>query len=159
MPDKIKRLIQRRCKPDALLVKLEKEGRYYDIVEVKYCRDTNPEHQEHRASAQHRTLIWALQKYDKSAKVRLKTVMLGVSGCIYTDTIQSLEDLGVTKGSLRTLLKDLHWLAIQQVERIWDVRQAAISATAKLSRVNWSKRKRELHTQAVDHRKRRKLRN
>jgi hypothetical protein len=57
MPDGLKRRKRLRCKPDAMMVKTEKNTRRYELIEIKYCRDTDPTHQENRADRQHDRLM------------------------------------------------------------------------------------------------------
>lgn len=80
MPIGLKHRVRLRCKPDALLVKTEKGIKHYEIIEIKYCRDADPSHQESRAERQHDRLMRTLQIFDPAANVKLTTIMLGVSG-------------------------------------------------------------------------------
>jgi hypothetical protein len=94
MPDGLKRRIRLRCKPDALMVKTEKKTRHYELIEIKYCRDTDPTQQENRADRHHDRLMKMISIFDPRAEVKLTTIMLGVSGCIYRRTEQKLKGLG-----------------------------------------------------------------
>jgi hypothetical protein len=99
-----------------------------------------------------------LQIFDPKAEVKLTTIMLGVSGCIYKKTEDKLKELGVVGPALPRLLKRLHHLACRHVEEIWNVRHAAIQNARTYARNTWSKRKNEMHLQQeTQHRKRRKL--
>jgi hypothetical protein len=147
-----------RCKPDALLVRTEKKNKHYELLEIKFCRDTDPSQQENRAERQHDRLMRALRTFDPKAKVTLTTIMLGVSGCIYKKTENKLKDLGITGPTLTRLLRKLHHLACRHVEAIWNTRRAAIKNKQQLVQTTWSRRKSELHGQPDGtNKKRRKL--
>ena len=159
MPDGMKRRIRLRCKPDAMMVKTENNTRHYELIEIKYCRDTDPTQQESRADRQHDRLMKMISIFDPRAEVKLTTIMLGVSGCIYRRTEQKLKGLGIQGAALSSLLKRLHYMAAKHVEEIWNTRFAAIKNTRHYATSTWSKRKRDLHGQPMpDHRKRKKLR-
>ena len=104
----------------------EKTHGIYDIVEIKYCRDTDPEEQTARATTQHAQLIEQLQKADPAARIRRVTLMLGVSGTIYKETAKWLEYLGVQGPALKRLLKALHYNAITYLGSMWKHRMALI---------------------------------
>jgi hypothetical protein len=158
MPVGMKRRIRRHCKPDALMVKTEGNLKRYEFVEIKYCRDTDPTQQETRAERQHERLMKVIQIFDPTAEVKLTTIMLGVSGCIYKRTEEKLKGLGITGTALSRLLTRLHYLAARHVEELWNTRHAAIKNARHYAAATWSKRKRELHGQPLpDHRKRKKL--
>lgn len=103
-------------------------GKALEIIEIKYCRDTDPSQQESRAARQHERLMRTLQIFDPTAEVKLTTIMLGVSGCIYKKTEEQLQKLGIKGTALSGLLKRLHHLASKHVEEIWNTRHAAITA-------------------------------
>jgi ribonuclease HI len=158
MPNGMKCRIRSHCKPDAMLVRTERSIKRYELLEIKYCRDTDPTQQETRAERQHDRLMKAIQIFDPKAEVKLTTIMLGVSGCIYKKTEEKLKELGVVGPALPRLLKRLHHLACRHVEEIWNIRHAAIQNARTYARNTWSKRKNEMHTQQeTQHRKRRKL--
>jgi hypothetical protein len=158
MPVGMKRRISAHCKPDAMLVRTENHARSYELLEIKYCRDTDPSQQETRAERQHDRLMKALQIFDPKAEVKLTTIMLGVSGCIYKNTEEKLKGLGIVGPALPRLLRRLHHLAGRHVEEIWNTRHAAIKNAQTYARSTWSKRKNEVHLQnETSHRKRRKL--
>jgi hypothetical protein len=100
----------------------------------------------------------SIKIFDPSAEVKLTSILLGVSGCIYKKTEEHLKDLGIQGTALSQLLKKLHHLAGKHVEEIWNTRHAAIQNARYYAKSSWSKRKRELHGQPLpDHRKRKKL--
>jgi hypothetical protein len=78
MPNGMKRNIRSHCKPDATLVRTERNIKRYELLEIEYCRDTDPSQQETRADRQHDRLMKALQIFDPKAEVKLTTIMLGV---------------------------------------------------------------------------------
>ena len=105
----------------------KKRCREYTLVELKYCRDTRPEDQEARAEQQHLQIVQALKTHDTTATVKHCKLMLGVSGAIYQSTIQHpKEDLGIEGSALDNLLKQLHLIAVEHLERIWRYRSAKI---------------------------------
>jgi hypothetical protein len=69
-----------------------------------------------------------LQIFDPTARVKLTTIMLGVSGCIYKKTEKQLKDLGIQGPALSRLLTRLHHMAGRRLEEIWNTRHAAIAA-------------------------------
>ena len=154
MPAGLRKRVSQRCKPDALLLKIEKGVRHYEIVEIKYCRDTDPSQQEERAGRQHHRLVNTIKQFDEKAQVKVTTIMLGVSGCIYNKTIEQLKALGIEQRRLPALLKALHFSAVHHLEKIWRTRAAMITACTSVKSANWSKRKRDLLQPAELHRKR-----
>ena len=115
--------------PDALLYDYNQtqDTHHYTIVEVKYCRDTDPTQQQARASQQHQKLRDTIARYAPDATIDQVTLMLGVSGVIYKSFNKALEDkLGVIQPRLNTLLIQLHYIAVNHLNRIWDQRWAMI---------------------------------
>jgi hypothetical protein len=100
----LKRRIRLRCKPDAMMVKTENNTWQYELIEIKYCRDTDPTQQESRADRQHDRLMKMLSIFDPRAEVKLTTIMLGVSGCIYRRTEQKLKGLGIQGAALSSFI-------------------------------------------------------
>jgi hypothetical protein len=84
----------------------ERDAHHYILVlEVKYCRDTDPAQQRERASQQHQVLRETIiHNYAPQATVEQVTLLLGVSGAIYTSTMDALKDkLEVTQPRLNVL--------------------------------------------------------
>ena len=104
-----------------------------EIVEIKYCRDTDPLPQQSRASQQHHVLRETLAQHAPTAVVEQVTLTLGVSGVLYKASIEALKDkLGVTEPQLGNLLTQLHHIAVDSLNRIWAQRWAMINQlTAK----------------------------
>jgi len=130
MPPEVKESIRTTSIPDAMLYTFnrKKRCREYTLVELKYCRDTRPEDQEARAEQQHLQIVQALKTHDTTATVKHCKLMLGVSGAIYQSTIQHLkEDLGIEGSALDNLLKQLHLIAVEHLEKIWRYRSAKIN--------------------------------
>lgn len=125
MPERLKHRISKGMVPDILLYKPAAQGApaQYWIVEIKYCRDTNPSEQEGRATAQHRRLQRILQRYDNTANVQIIPIMLGVSGSIYITTKQALATLGVEEPALGQALKKLHLHAVKSLAAIMKLRR------------------------------------
>jgi hypothetical protein len=127
MPAEVKESIRTTSIPDAMLYTFnrKKRCREYTLVELKYCRDTRPEDQEARAEQQHLQIVQALATHDTTAKVKHCKLMLGVSGAIYQSTMLHLkEDLGIEGSALDNLLKKLHLIAVEHLEKIWRYRGA-----------------------------------
>lgn len=178
-------LINQQSVPDALLYDEEHED--FTIVEVKYCRDTDRTTQSTKASKQHQQLRESIaesfQQEDSQteardtgmadlhtaitsnassqSRVRQVTILLGVTGVIYRDTVDYLKALGIEGSALKTLLTDLHYIAIHGLERIWRQRGALIKQLGYLKWVNSSKSKKSRYKrafQAPSHRKHNKKR-
>jgi hypothetical protein len=99
-----------------------------DRASQQHCRDTDPEPQRDRASQQHQVLRETIQKYAPQATVDQVTLTLGVSGAIYNSFMKALKDkLGVTQPRLNTLINKLHHMAVASLSRIWDQRWAMIN--------------------------------
>jgi hypothetical protein len=164
-PTWVKRaLIDQQSVPDALMYNFV--GDTYTIVEIKYCRDTDKATQQAKATQQHQHLCESLaaspnhdadqpeeQDTDmeelsaaiassaQSTRVHQVTILLGVTGVIYTETVERLTALGISGPALKTLLTDLHYTAIHGLERIWRQRGALITQLGRLKWVNYSKTK------------------
>jgi ribonuclease HI len=122
MNDSIKRRISSYSKPDIFTYQpgTADVPDKYTVVEIKYCRDTDPEQQLARAATQHEDLVYALQQADPAAHVQYVTIMLGVSGGIFTlDTLEMLRTLGVTGMALDRLKYALHIQAIKELHWIY----------------------------------------
>jgi ribonuclease HI len=150
MEESIKTTISRHSKPDIFLYQPGRTGvpAKYTIVEIKYCRDTDPEQQLARAATQHRSLAQAIQQADPAADVQYVTIMLGVSGAIFTlDTLEKLRTLGVTGRALETLKYRLHIQAIKELHWIYTVKRklekAAAPHTGQGTQMGPSQRRRE----------------
>jgi hypothetical protein len=185
-PEQVKlALINQQSVPDALMYDEEHDD--FTIVEVKYCRDTDRTTQSTKAAKQHQQLCESIaeplqQESSQPAeqdtgmadlhtaitssgspqtRVRQVTILLGVTGVIYKDTLDYLKNLGVEGSALRTLLTDLHYIAIHGLERIWRQRGALIRQLGYLKWVNFSKNKKSRYKrglQAPSHRKHNKKR-
>ena len=70
MPAGMKHRIRSHCKPDAMPVRTERNVKRYKLLEIKYCRDTDPSQQETRAERQHDRLMKALHIFDPKAEVK-----------------------------------------------------------------------------------------
>jgi hypothetical protein len=77
------------------MVKTEQNIRHYELIEIKYCRDTASTQQENRGERQHDRLMKSIAIFDPRAEVKFTTIMLGVSGCIYKKTEQKLKGLAI----------------------------------------------------------------
>ena len=86
--------------------------------------------------------------------------MLGVSGVIYQSFLDDMDTkLGVSGQELDSLAKRLHFIAINNIEKIWKQRAAMITERDKCKRANWSRaKKRASQAREPDHRKKQRLR-
>jgi hypothetical protein len=87
----------------------------------------------------------AIASSAQSTRVHQVTILLGVTGVIYTETVERLTALGISGPALKTLLTDLHragYTAIHGLERLWRKRGALIKQLGRLKRANCSKTKR-----------------
>jgi hypothetical protein len=144
--------------PDALMYSYDEDAGIsrYKIVEIKYCRDTDPAGQEARAHTQHQGLVDLLSREEAytSTEVKIVPLLLGVSGVIYKSFMADLEKVGVTGSAKATLARKLHMIAIKHVRQIWKLRWKMSTELQKCSRHHWSKAKRRLRLhQAPLHRK------
>jgi len=123
IPVEVKRVLTTKSRPDAFLHRQVKTGfasySEYIILEVKYCRDTDPCPQLDRAEHQHKELADAIQAAEPTACVKYLPVLLGVAGTVYTiHTTDHLEEVGIVGAALKRLanslnehaVKSLHWI-------------------------------------------------
>ena len=97
-------------------------GRHeYIILEVKYCRDTDPAgHQLEKAERQHEALAAAIREADPRAQVTYIPVMLGVGGAIYKQyTVEQFKKVGIVDGPLKTLARQLNLHAVRMLHWIY----------------------------------------
>jgi hypothetical protein len=130
VPARVKKHLMTHSIPDALLYRYDrkKRQRQYVVVEIKYCRDTDPGGQLSNAAQQHHSLVQTLRSHDPTASVKQCNLMLGVGGAIYLATAEHLkQDLGVDGPALSRLLEKLHFIAVQQLEQVWRYRRAKIN--------------------------------
>jgi hypothetical protein len=121
-----------KFRPDMLLIagtnKVPIRKREADLVEVKYCRDTDRSQQEARAHLQHNapherdtssSLVQSLVDVGyRPSKVRLHVILLGVGGTVYHSMHTSLTQLGVKKQAADRLATKLHVHATVYTRRI-----------------------------------------
>jgi hypothetical protein len=98
-------------KPDIVLYRgnqgAQKKHKY-TFVELKYCRDTQPQDQTMRAQEQHHELLQAIQRHSSATntEIQLVVIPLGVAGTINTSAKKRIkEQLGVTGPPLDTHAK------------------------------------------------------
>eukprot|EP00775_Hariotina_reticulata_P002220 gene2220-biopygen3759 len=94
IPTSVKQALTKCSIPDALMYAYdERYGKHhYIIVEIKYCRDTDPSLQQARAEDQHQHLKQTIEQYEPQATVEQVTVLLGVSGVIYKSLRKVLQE-------------------------------------------------------------------
>ena len=96
------------------------------LVEVKMCPDTDPTQQRERAQDQHAELESLLQRrMGWRGTVVRKTVLVGHSGTIYSESLTTLTDLGVTRQAAKEALKEAHGMACPYLHSIVGVRRHA----------------------------------
>lgn len=113
--------------PDILLVEFDNANAFwhFTIVELKYCRDTDPTPQQMRAAAQHSALQDLIKEHEPRAYVKVVTLTLGVSGVIYEAFMNDMRThLGVTGPALTSLARRLHFIAANNLRKIWAQRLA-----------------------------------
>jgi hypothetical protein len=96
------------------------------IVEVKSCRDTNPDPTIAAATAQHAALITKLQKARR--QVHLHVITLVVGGASYAGMITTAADLGIPKEKHKTLFKHLNLQAVESRTAFWGHRKQLLHA-------------------------------
>jgi len=93
------------------------------LVEIKFCRDSDVNTQLDRATTQHQQLQQRM-KQQYACTVHTIPILIGVSGAVYTTyTETAMQQLGVRGYPLRTALRKLHTLAIQQLRTIVSTRR------------------------------------
>ncbi len=109
--------------PDIVLVNKKKHRKTgkrmkteIHLVEIKYCQDTRPEHQQEKAQSQHEALVKTLEKH-KQYKVKLHTILLGVAGTIYKDMNKTLKQLGLSATQTTKCVNELHIHGIQSLTK------------------------------------------
>jgi hypothetical protein len=144
MPEQVKQALATRGSiPDAIMCQVDEttQRRHYTLVEVKYCRDTDPTNQQQKAEQQHSQLKETIEEFGANSIVDQVTILLGVSGVIYTDTADLLkEKLGIRDTpQLESLLTELHHIAIKSLNSIWEQRGAMIAKRTKHSNTHNSR--------------------
>jgi hypothetical protein len=120
-------LTEQTSVPDIILVESQDTSWYFTLVEIKYCRDTDPEPQRDRAAEQHAELVAMIKEHEPDAIVKLVTVTLGASGAIYENFLQDMKQfLGVDGPALKSLARRLHFIAVNNLEQIWAQRTVMI---------------------------------
>ena len=113
-------------RPDGLLYKPargELPAEFW-IVEVKICRDTEPDATQNRAEAQHQQLIDSIKIVIPNAKIHYMPILVGVTGTIYDRTASFLRELGVRDSSLNQCLVDLNLEAVRALHVIYRAKRA-----------------------------------
>jgi ribonuclease HI len=107
------------------------------LVELKYCRDTQPGLRHEEARAQHATLARELElMWD--CTVKTVPIMLGVGGTMFTSTKAALEEIGIKDNVYTDLARDLNVTAAVFSEKAWNYR--AIHASDKTNAGQHGKR-------------------
>jgi exonuclease III/ribonuclease HI len=148
---------QKVYKPDALLqVPGQKKGEppTLHVVEVKYCRDTDRSWQAENAERQHRELMELLRQ--AGHRVEQTTILLGVGGTIYKDSIDSLTKLGVDKETAKRVMEKVHIYSVKQVYKLLKIRRQKEAVKRKESGepITWGRKRDADKTTKVPGRKR-----
>jgi hypothetical protein len=104
-----------RYRPDIFL---HVEHEVIHIVEIKCCRDTDPEPQRERATNQHRELADMLRNLFTGMPVHIHPIVIGVTGTIYKDFYDTMDLLGVSKPEAKRCAAKIHKIAISYVDKI-----------------------------------------
>jgi ribonuclease HI len=115
-------------RPDILLVsggkKTPVQERHVHTVEIKYCRDTDPVHQQDRARLQHEQLQEHLQRIGyRKHNIHHHIILLGVGGVVYKDMYNCLHILGVPRQRTKRLAKKLSRHAVTYVKIIMETKR------------------------------------
>ena len=108
-------------RPDGLLYK-PKHGNdpaEYWILEVKICRDSDPQGQQNRADYQHQVLIDKIKELDPNAKVWYYPLLVGVAGTIYLSSTLHLQALGINGESLKKCISEVHIASVKSLHNIY----------------------------------------
>jgi hypothetical protein len=125
-----KRAAQRKLRPDALVQTHDKKGNCtLHIVEIKYCRDTDRSNQEQRAHKQHNRLEEVLK--EAGHVVQRQTILIGVFGTAYEDSITALKKLGVDPKIAKQTLQKVHVYTVKQFTKLMGSRQPMTKANAE----------------------------
>ena len=127
IPPHVRSLLTNHSRPDVFLFippKLpNRPTPEYIILELKYCRDTDPHNQYDRAISQHRPLADAIQQAAPHARITYIPLLLGVAGTIYSSTTSHLRYFGVRKQALPRLLNRLHVMAITSLHWLYTTKR------------------------------------
>jgi hypothetical protein len=96
------------------------------VVEIKYCRDTNPDPTIAAAAGQHAALIAELQKARR--QVHLHVITLRAGAAVYAGMITIAADLGIPKEKHKTLFKQLNLHAVASMTAVWGRRKQLLHA-------------------------------
>jgi hypothetical protein len=129
LPPGLRQAVQRtgssNARPDGFLYKPPTDGKpaEYWILEVKICRDSDPDSQLTKAASQHSHLIQAIEEVDPTALIHYNPLLVGVTGTIYDRTVMYLGALGVQDQALRKCLKSIHLIAIKSLTSIYKTKR------------------------------------
>jgi hypothetical protein len=101
--------------PDVLMVQGMREATKYIVVEIKYCRDTDPTGQQDRATTQHESLRNLIKQHDPCPSILQLNITPGVSGIIYKGFMEHMEKLGIPGPAAKSLARRLHFLAVKHL--------------------------------------------
>ena len=123
----MKQVLTTKTRPDAFLYRPAAANRgtpEYIILEVKYCRDSDPSPQLERAQQQHADLAQAIRQAAPEAQVTYLALLLGVAGTIYTThTIEPLKKVGIHGLQLNNLVNRLNEHAVNSLHWIYTTKR------------------------------------
>ena len=130
LPNGLKEAVQQtgsttHARPDGFLYKpaVEDNPAEYWIVEVKICRDSDPDSQLTKAQTQHRHLIQAIQEVEPTARIHYNPLLIGVTGTIYDSTVMYLGTLRVRSEALSKCLRTIHLAAVKSLSSIYKTKR------------------------------------
>jgi len=110
--------------------KIPPQDRGIQLVELKFCPDTNPYITSETAATQHAHTLTRLKtrssrNRNRNNKVTQHIILIGVAGTIYNEyTIKPLVNLGLSKYKAKSLASKLSCHAIQRLTTIINTRHA-----------------------------------
>lgn len=112
-------------RPDGLLYKPRqgtKPAEYW-IIEVKICKDSDPQGQQSKADYQHQILIEKIKELEPNAKVWLCPILVGVTGTMYLSTANYLQELGIKGDALKKCTSEVHIAAVKSLYKIYTTKR------------------------------------
>jgi ribonuclease HI len=132
--------------PDIIMLEFDADAEWtFNIIEIKYCRDTDPTPQQQRATEQHAALKELILSHEPRATIYIVPLLLGASGVIYNSFMKEMRDLGVDGSALASLARRLHFIAINNLKLIWQQRCAIVLPRDRRKRKQCNRRQGHKH--------------
>eukprot|EP00983_Pelagomonas_calceolata_P054959 1143907-Pelagomonas_calceolata.AAC.4 len=104
----------------------------HQLIEIKYCEDTRPQHQLDAAKQQHADLC----KLISAKAVTIHPILLGVGGNIYTEhTLKQFKQLGLDHQRATKLAQQLHAHSVQYAHKLVSTKRAIENKSTSHSQV------------------------